>query len=217
MKTHFLFGLVLLGAIIVLLMNSASVGGGSGGASFTGQDVLTLILALIILSWLAYSAIGKTIFLIFWRQMEIFRGISGNENAIEKLRKKIDGLQERAFNLKMDQGVKCAIEANILIWKDQIDIHQRIIRIYEKKRARLWQHLGELRILRYLRNEVRKEPDAGKRLQRLAELNRKIDKSINFNIKKEIDQLLGEIRTEFRREKIVALQQRLSDIEKQIA
>ena len=216
MKTHFLFGLFLFGAIIVLLMASVSLGGEGGDSG--GVGFLKFLLVLVVIAGVAFWASGKAVVVIYWHLWGISNEISKNEKAIEQLRMKIAGLKERAyFSENMDEEVKNTVEANILIWSDQIDIHRRIIHIYEKKRAKLGQHLGELRILCYLRHEVRKEPDAGKRLQRLTELNRKIDKSINFNIKKEIDRLLGEIRTEFRREKIVALQQRLSDIEEQIA
>ncbi len=141
-----------------------------------------------------------------------------NEKAIEQLSMKIAGLKERVFvSNDMDQDVKKAIDDNIMIWEDQIDIHKRIIGIYEKKRGKLEQHLAELRILRYLRHEVSREPDAGKRLKKLERLNQKIDKSINFNITREINRLLKELYMDQRRAKIVLLQQRLSDIEKQIA
>jgi cysteinyl-tRNA synthetase len=141
--------------------------------------------------------------------------IRDNQKCIQKLRDKVSDMKFKLYQVRnIDEEVKTAIENNLIIWEEQIDLHQRLIRICNTSIATLSQKKEEIRLLDDMLRHIKKEPKAEKRVKKMEKLMDKVDTQIRNRIPDEIKSLIKDLKTASRSDRIGALKIRVRNLEK---
>lgn len=184
-------------------------------ALFYGGIVLVLIPTIYMIKKYFES---KTIqFLIDSNIRKLERLIINNETDIEKIDEKMISTRGKLTGIgEVSESIKEVADSNLALWKDQIEIHRKIIYICRIRISSLSQNRNELDFLNHLVKQVKNEPDAGKKLARLEKLVKEIDSKVKSKFNEEVNRLILELKTDTRRGKIILLRERIEELGAQV-
>ena len=178
---------------------------------------ILLVLLGVIFFAVRFYKFNRIFFLILQKTRALSKQVSKNEKIIDNLKTKIFDLQHRLSILhEVNEDVKEVVEANLSLWREQLDLHTRIISLCNKRIYTLSKNYEELKLLVHLKRQIKKEPDAEKKLSKLEPLIKKIDGSVSLKIKNELEYLIRDMRTDTRHNKIHQLKERLNVLEKRV-
>jgi len=99
---------------------------------------------------------------------------------------------------------------NIELWRKQIALHENITNKYGAKISILRKSRNELDIVRYLVAQMKSEPSAKEKVEKLESLIKNINKGISARVSEEIKKLIEELKTETRKDNIIKLSDRVA-------
>ena len=182
--------------------------------SFPNLLVFVIVLAISFGIW-KYIGYRNSIYgLIDKNTNQLNKQINNNSNDIRILKEKIIETRQKLFALdEVDNKVKEVTESNISLWEDQVKIHNKICNLCQQRISSLQKNKNELDLLYHLIKQMKNEPNAGKKLMKLNKLINEIDGKVNLKISNEIEKLIRDLKTDTRKEKIIQLQERITQLE----
>ena len=171
----------------------------------------TVVIIFLICTFIQYY--NSAIRLIDFNIIKLNKQINANKRDIVSLREKIKKTKHKIYTLgKVDIKVMEIVENNIELWEEQLKIHQKIIDLCQLRISALNQNRDELAILKHLIRQVKKEPDANKKISKLEKLINEIDDKVSWKVNEEIAGLIRDLKTDTRREKIIQLRTRIDEL-----
>ena len=173
-----------------------------------------ILLLLLIGIWF-FNKHRKSIYYIINKNVkELHQQIDDNNDYIITLKEKITETKQRLYSLEdIDEEVKEVTEDNISLWKEQVKVHYKICHICQSRILSLEKKKEELDLIYFLVKQVKSEPNAKKKLEKLEKLIIEIDGKVNSKINKEIQELIRKLKTDNRRKNIIQLQKRITELE----
>ena len=171
----------------------------------------TVVIIFLICTFIQYY--NSAIRLIDFNIIKLNKQINANKRDIVSLREKIKKTKHKIYTLgKVDIKVMEIVENNIELWEEQLKIHQKIIDLCQLRISALNQNRDELAILKHLIRQVKKEPDANKKISKLEKLINEIDDKVSWKVNEEIAGLIRDLKTDTRKEKIIQLRTRIDEL-----
>lgn len=207
--------------VLLLFAEALSVNKAYESQSFLNEfryEITVTTLIALMLSSRYFLKNRVDIYCRIWFHIILFRiKIFFNKRSAKKLRKRVRKTQLRFFRIgNISEQIKGITNDNIVLWKNQAVLHERIIDVCKLNIFSLIQHKNDLRLLRYLLKQVGKEPNSKKKVDRLEKSINKISKNINPIITNEIDKLIRELKTDTRKGKILRLEARIVGLESKV-
>lgn len=167
--------------------------------------VITILASIFLVKYLWEKCIHVylIIFLnIFFIKIIVFFNTRSNK----KLKKRVEQTQQKHLNIGNLSAETTGIAVdNIALWNEQIKLHDNNTAFYKLKKSLLVQRKNDLRLLTYLTKQVRKEPNAEKKLYQLEASIAKVSESISHQLTKQLN-------TKKRKDNIVQLTDRIINL-----
>lgn len=168
--------------------------------------VITMLASAFLIKYLWENRID-THLMIFSNITIIKIIIFFNARSNKKLNKRVTRTQQKLFEIgNVSAEIRGIASDNIALWKEQIKLHERTTALYISKKSSLVQCKNDLRLLTSLLKQVRKEPNAEKKLYQLEASINKFSKNIS-------DKLIEQLDTLKRKDNIIQLTDRIRNFE----
>lgn len=211
--------------LLTLLLSLMGAIGVSESDAESSKSILPALLittaATGLLTWFVIRPLYryfKSIFYVIDRSVKKLRKqIKEYEKSADKLNEQISETALRlAAGKDLDPKVKSVIEENIVLWREQVEIYKKIIALCQAQAAALQRNKHEIELLEYVKEQVVKEPNPSDKLKKLEALMYQIDQKVKSSIGQEVMRLIYDLRMDTRKERIVQLRSRVSELEKMV-
>lgn len=172
---------------------------------------ITAIIMAFVTKYYGKKNYAYTYLLFFINIWYLKRLINKNKNYIDDLNDKISNTHQKIHEKdSISSNIKTTAYENIELWRKQIKLHKGIAGKYNVKILALEKSRNDLDIIRHLVAQMKSEPSAKEKVEKLESLSKNINKGVSSRVSKEIKKLIEELKTETRKDNIIQLTDRIA-------